>query len=111
MCEVHPITKHVIRILKRVGEALFMPPEKTAEWAKIEAERDIKQQLLAAQNRECPYCGKPINMSAHLHEKVFRSKGGMPGLDNSVVLCSECHIGKKGEHKNRRPYWEKFQRR
>lgn len=107
LCEVHPETKRVIRVLKYAGSAIFLKPEQVAEWPKIEAERDIKKQLLKIQRNECPYCGAILNMSSHLHERVWRSKGGEPSLTNSVVICAECHIGPKGEHSNRAPQWGK----
>lgn len=83
-----------------------MPPESVAQWPKIEAEREIKKQLLVIQDNECVDCGRPINMNAHLHERQTRGKGGTPGLHNSEVLCADCHLNL--EHGKRKPQWQKF---
>jgi 5-methylcytosine-specific restriction endonuclease McrA len=101
--EINTETKLPIRILRHFEFKL--PVERLAEWPKIEAERAIKRQLLAKQGDQCLFCGATINMSAHLHERKFRSQGGEVSLENSVVICAKCHIGKKGEHKDRFPQW------
>jgi 5-methylcytosine-specific restriction endonuclease McrA len=107
MVEIDPLTKIPLRIFKYPAKALFLPPERVAEWPRIEAERSIKKQLLQLQEDCCKYCGKIANMSSHLHEKLHRSKGGEVSLENSVVICAKCHTGPKGEHSKRAPQWSK----
>jgi len=108
MCEVDPDTKRVIRILKHDGEAIFLKPERVLGMSGYDAEKDIKRQLIKIQRDECPYCSRPVNMSSHLHERQWRSKGGTPSLANSVVICAKCHIiGPKSEHGKRAPQWSR----
>ena len=53
-------------------------------------------------NHCCEYCGDIITEHFHLHERTPRGKGGEISIFNCVGLCAECHIGKAGEHQNRR---------
>lgn len=41
--------------------------------------------------------------NAHLHEIVPRSKGGKISLENSVILCADCHLNAPQNHGDRKP--------
>jgi 5-methylcytosine-specific restriction endonuclease McrA len=65
---------------------------------------EIRRLVYDRQDGYCLWCGKFVTWrQAHLHEKVTRGEGGKISLDNSIILCSNCHIGPKGAHGNRRP--------
>lgn len=62
----------------------------------------------------CEWCGSPVTESGplwkrgHMHEKVFKGKGGGKGevsLDNSVIICYHCHFDDPDAHGNRKPQW------
>jgi 5-methylcytosine-specific restriction endonuclease McrA len=45
-----------------------------------------------------------------MHEKVFRGNGGEISLENSIILCADCHIlnpNQKGAHGGRQPRFSK----
>jgi 5-methylcytosine-specific restriction endonuclease McrA len=51
----------------------------------------------------CEFCGNVITQgTGHMHEKLFKGNGGEVSLDNCVAICAACHIGKDGEHGNRK---------
>jgi hypothetical protein len=104
MCEISPETKKPIRIFKYPARALFLPPEIVAEWPKKEAVSAIRDELVKRSKGECPYCAGPLGRG-HMHEKEHRGDGGEISLENSIMICAKCHIGPKGEHKNRAPQW------
>lgn len=62
----------------------------------------IREEIFARQGGLCLWCAKRISwLQAHMHEKVFRGKGGKISLDNSIILCSDCH--RNVAHGNRKP--------
>lgn len=65
---------------------------------------EIRRIIYDRQHGECLWCSKFVTwQQAHMHEVVQRGKGGKISLDNSIILCSTCHIGPRGAHGNRRP--------
>jgi 5-methylcytosine-specific restriction endonuclease McrA len=106
MCEVDPTSKRVIRIFRHPASAIFLPPERVAEYAKAYAVEDVRRQVFDASNSECRNCGRPISWgSMHLHEQIPKSQQGEVSLTNSVALCAPCHL--EGEHGNRAPQFTK----
>ena len=103
--EVNPETELPIRILKNHFEASKLSPENVRQMARSVAVGYIRDQIFERTKKGyghyCEYCGGPITMNFHMHEKVLRSLGGEISLNNSVGLCSRCHVGWDGEHADR----------
>jgi 5-methylcytosine-specific restriction endonuclease McrA len=71
---------------------------------------EIRDEIWKRQDGLCLRCGDYVTKAtAHLHEVISRGKGGEVSLDNSIILCSACHIGVRGVHGNRRPQWSKHE--
>ena len=51
-------------------------------------DRAAKEQVRQRDMESCRICGR---RSRGVHERVFKSRGGVASLDNSLVLCSRCH--------------------
>ena len=51
-------------------------------------DRQAKEAVRKRDQESCRICGRK---SREVHERVFRSRGGVPSLDNSLVLCRLCH--------------------
>lgn len=80
------------------------------EMDKAEAIAAIRYQVFRNSGHKCRDCGNPITWNTmHMHEVIHRGKGGKMGVDNSVALCSECHLNI--EHGNRKPQWTKVKDR
>ncbi len=57
-------------------------------------EVDIRKQLWDRCEGCCEKCGRAAYWPGLApHEKVFRSHGGEMSLDNSEMLCIQCHGG------------------
>ena len=64
----------------------------------------IRTTIYNRQDGECLWCSKNITFQqAHMHEQKPRGRGGEISLDNSIILCYDCHIN--NAHGNRRPQW------
>jgi 5-methylcytosine-specific restriction endonuclease McrA len=72
---------------------------------RAEAVRSIRDRLWLLSESQCMWCGFPVSYeNFHMHEVVPRGAGGEISLENSVVICAECHIiGPDAAHSNRRP--------
>ena len=66
---------------------------------------EIRQQVYDRQGGRCISCDLFVTPEqAHMHEKVFRGKGGKISLENSEILCAECHLNRKTfGHGKRKP--------
>lgn len=54
---------------------------------------EIRRIVYDYQDGRCLWCDKFVTWKqAHMHEKVARGKGGKISLDNSIILCSNCHL-------------------
>jgi hypothetical protein len=54
---------------------------------------EIREAVYVRQGGCCIQCGKYLTRGQfHLHEKVWRSRGGKISLKNSEGLCYYCHI-------------------
>ena len=63
---------------------------------------EIRRIIYDRQAGECVMCSGFVTWEqAHLHEKVFRGKGGEISLENSEILCAYCHL--QIEHGDRQP--------
>lgn len=90
----------VIRIFRNLKEAYGRIEERTKE----EAVAELRWRVFLDADGECRRCGALISWKTmHMHERVYRGKGGIMSVDNCEALCSACHIGRDGEHGNR--YW------
>ena len=65
----------------------------------------IRQKIYLRQKGCCISCGKNLTFKqAHMHEKLSRGKGGKISLDNSEILCFNCHINRETfGHGKRKP--------
>jgi hypothetical protein len=69
---------------------------------------EIRKIVYDRQEHKCLWCFAPLTWEmAHLHEKTPRGKGGKISLDNSIILCYNCHMFNKGAHGKRHPQWRK----
>lgn len=93
-----------IRIFRDVKVALAFPfSDLVAQRPYREAVGQIRQMLWEKQKGECVRCGELITWKAHMHEKTHRGEGGEISVNNSELLCADCHIGPQGEHSDRQP--------
>lgn len=108
-----------IRIFKFRKKAFQYPVESVNEFPYAFAVGMIRSKVFARagctphQTGNCEWCGATIiwedkrPLSGHLHEKVARGKMTFQNTDNeysvenSVAICSSCHIGPNGAHKDR----------
>lgn len=95
----------VIRIFRHRKDALL---SRAAEYGRVEerekkdAVGEIRWQVFVRAEYECERCGALLTWrTLHLHEQLERGRGGEVALDNCQALCSRCHIGKDGAHRNR----------
>lgn len=71
-------------------------PDAVQQWPRKDATGAIRKQVYDRSGHECSDCGKPVTESqAHMHEKILRSKGGEISLENSIIVCYNCHMGRK----------------
>lgn len=103
-----------IRIIKTAKLARLLPVEEVAEWPRADAIRSIRWQIYQRSKNEegqseCEWCGRYLTQeTGHMHETIFRSQRDSNGnkgevsLANSVFICSDCHLGPNGAHKERR---------
>ena len=88
-------------IRELIGERLFrlwkeedVKSKKKAQKRKTLSLRD-RFLLLMAANFTCQYCGrKAPDVELQIDHKYPKSKGGKDKLDNYVVCCKECNLGK-----------------
>lgn len=66
---------------------------------------EIRHRIWAEQKGLCISCGIFVTeLQAHLHERVFRGHGGAISLENSEILCAECHLDRETfGHGKRKP--------
>jgi hypothetical protein len=70
---------------------------------RVDAIRQIRRTLWARCN-ECAWCGEVVDWNAcQMHEIVPRGKGGDISMENSIILCYDCHQGREDSaHGNRK---------
>lgn len=101
------ILGNVVRIFKNWRAASASPkyPEHVLEVPRSYAVESIRRQVFERSKNQCERCGNIITWGAmHMHEKVFKSKGGEVSIENCIALCYDCHEGApESAHGNRRP--------
>lgn len=106
-CFVEVIDRVPVRIFRTPLAAKLSPAyneDRVREWPRIDATRAIREFVYKRSNGECERCGALITrQTGHMHEKVSRGDGGEISIYNSIFICSDCHIGRNGEHGNR--FW------
>jgi 5-methylcytosine-specific restriction endonuclease McrA len=87
----------VVRIVNR--QVLFMDTTPVEEYPRAEAVKQIRKQVFDRTKGACEWCSAPVTEDTmHMHEKLFKSQGGEVSIFNSVGICADCHIGKRGVH-------------
>lgn len=101
-CWVEVVGNKPVRILKHHWSPMVHGGT-LAEWPRVDAIRDIRQQVYKRANSCCEKCGERLTWrQMHMDERVSRGEGGEVSVDNSWVLCYDCHLGPDGEHGDRR---------
>ena len=106
--EYDPETKLPVKIFNKLKEAFQKSNGPIKEMNRREAVKLIREQVVARATEgrltKCEFCGKIITENTgHMHEVVPKGAGGNVGLDNSRLICPECHVlAKDSEHGNRR---------
>ncbi len=98
------------KIFSHQKEMFFECPSdaKAIEMERALAVRQIRVQIWDRQDGTCIRCPKLVTWNgAHLHELESRGRGGNISLENSEILCADCHIGPQGAHSNRLPKFTK----
>jgi 5-methylcytosine-specific restriction endonuclease McrA len=63
---------------------------------------EIRHAIYVRQKGHCLWCSKFVTeKQAHMHEKLSRGRGGKISLDNSIILCVDCHLNVA--HGSRKP--------
>jgi len=63
----------------------------------LREERKIRKLLEERAGGVCEGCGRaPGFAGLHPHEKVYRSQRGKLTMENSVMLCNDCHRRRHG---------------
>ena len=66
---------------------------------------EIRHEIFLRQKGKCISCGLDFTeKQMHMHERLFRGKGGKISLVNSEGLCYDCHINRETfGHGKRKP--------
>lgn len=67
----------------------------------------IREDSLVLSHRRCCVCHKFAGLNVNVHHIIQEADGGLNTLDNSIVLCSECHCY-AGHYNSRHPLGTKF---
>lgn len=71
--------------------------ERLSQMTRTKAIANVRKQIFIRANGGCEFCAAVITeQTGHMHEKVFRSHGGLISVDNSVAVCYPCHRGEHG---------------
>lgn len=85
------------------------------QWSYSRAVKAIRRRVFERDGWACVHCSEPLTwQTAHMHERQSRGdiqltpegyySGGEISLENSITLCSECHLHDKiAGHGNRQP--------
>lgn len=93
-----------VRIFRNRKDAMDCP-NRIDYWVRSLAVKLIRTSLFVRSKSECELCAAPVTSSSgHMHEKIWRGKGGEISLENSIFICPKCH---QREHKDRNPRWGK----
>lgn len=102
-----------VRIFRNAKAARLAPLETyIVEWPKALAVQNIRRQVYERNRGEdglshCEWCSCALAWeTGHMHETIFKSKGGEVSLENSIWLCPGCHLN--GAHGDRK--WQTAKR-
>ena len=60
---------------------------------KASAVGNIRKQVFERDGYACTHCGKEVTWNTgHMHERVWKGRGGEVSVDNCTVLCYDCHM-------------------
>jgi 5-methylcytosine-specific restriction endonuclease McrA len=99
----------IIRIFRVNSDAYRLSvehPERVGYVARKVAVEEIRKAVFKRATDDdgithCEDCGKRIDwFIGHMHERIAKGKGGSVSIENSVALCSRCHL--EVEHGDRR---------
>lgn len=100
-CWVEFDEKGPIRIFRNWRGVLAVGNYKDVrEYPRKNAVAAIRQRVYELSGGFCKDCGGIITVNFHMHEEISRGKGGEISIENSIALCSRCHL--EFEHGNRR---------
>ena len=70
---------------------------------------EIRHAIWLCQKGHCISCDVFVTEEqAHMHEKIHRGQGGEISLDNSEILCYDCHLNREEfGHGKRKPQFPK----
>lgn len=80
------------------------------ELVRAAAVEAIRRAVFKRDDYTCQHCGEIAMLDGpnkgDMHEKVWRGKGGLISVINSITLCHSCHINDPvAGHGNRKPQW------
>jgi 5-methylcytosine-specific restriction endonuclease McrA len=108
--QVDEFTGWATRIFKNQKAALTNVENFVQQMDRALAVSQIRRQIFDRQEGVCINCPTMLTFSSgHLHEKIHRGQGGEISLENSEMLCADCHIlGPRSIHgKERSPQFTK----
>ena len=88
-------TINVIRIFKSRKAAILRLPFGAVidEILKASAVCNIRRQVFKRDGYTCTHCGKSVTWdTGHMHERVWKGRGGEVSVENCVCLCAQCHL-------------------
>ncbi len=81
----------VIRVFKNERDAV-LSGKVVEQRPKAEAVKFIRLLVFRRDKYACTHCGAEVTWYAgHMHERVWKGRGGEVSVDNCTTLCSECH--------------------
>lgn len=100
-----------IRIFKNIKFAIASRVD-YAPWLYADAVEKIRRAVFIRADYKCEHCGKPtpwagsIFVRGHLHERIWRGRGGEQSVANGVCICYSCHMNSEtAGHGKRKPQW------
>lgn len=100
----------IFRNHKLAMESLHGAAACVIQWPYKSAVEIIRRKVFERDNYTCTNCGDTSLTwaSGHMHEKIWRGKGGNISLANGTTLCYTCHIlNEEAGHGKRQPQWSK----
>lgn len=100
--ELDTATELPIRVFRTKSDAL-LSNFPVAIWPKAKAVKSIRGQVFKRSGGECEKCGARVTWeTAEMDERIPKGKQGEVSVQNSWILCYDCHQGPLGQHKDRR---------
>ena len=85
---------NVVRVFKNRKAAMLAKDKvRVEEVLRASAIGSIRRQVFLRENFTCAHCGAHVTwLTGHMHERVWKGRGGEVSVDNCVCLCYSCHI-------------------